>query len=72
MDVYFSFSDDQGTHWSTPTLVNSVAGDDKIQFWPVVSIGARGEVNVVYYESREVHLSSDSLAMTALSASAEA
>jgi hypothetical protein len=63
MDVYLSYSDDQGAHWSTPNLVNPVAGDDKIQFWPVVNIGTRGEVNVVYYESREFHLSSDPLAI---------
>jgi hypothetical protein len=38
-----------------------VAGDGVIQFWPVVSFGAHGEVNVVYYQSREVHLSSNPL-----------
>jgi hypothetical protein len=40
-------------------LINPVAGDGKIQFWPVVSVGTNGEVNVVYYQSQEVHLSSD-------------
>ncbi len=63
MDIYLSFSDDGGATWSTPSLINQVAGDGKIQFWPVVSVGARGEVNVVYYQSQEVHLSSDPLAI---------
>ena len=62
-DIYLSFSDNRGATWNTPALINPVAGDGKIQFWPVVSVGARGEVNVVYYESREVHLSSDPLAI---------
>lgn len=56
-DIYLSFSDNNGMTWSTPTLINPTAGDGKIQFWPVVSVGARGEVNVVYYESREISTS---------------
>lgn len=63
MDIYLSASNDRGATWSEPTLINPVAGDDKIQFWPVVSIGEEGQVNVVYYESREVHISADPLAI---------
>ena len=63
MDIYLSTSDSHGTSWSKPALINPIAGDGKIQFWPVVSVGAHGEVNVVYYQSREVHLSSDPLAI---------
>ncbi len=55
-DIYLSHSDDNGATWSTPTLINPTAGDGKIQFWPVVSIGSRGEVNVVYYQSQEINL----------------
>jgi len=55
-DVYLTFSDDNGATWSTPTLITPMAGDDKIQFWPVVTVGPQGEVNVVYYESQEVQL----------------
>ncbi len=62
-DIYLSFSDNGGATWSTPTLINQVAGDGKIQFWPVVSVGSHGEVNVVYYQSQEVHISSDPLAI---------
>ncbi len=54
-DIYLSFSDNNGATWSTPTLINPAAGDGRIQFWPVVSIGRNGEVNVVYYESQEIH-----------------
>ncbi len=63
MDIYLSTSDNHGASWSTPALINPVAGDGVIQFWPVVSFGAHGEVNVVYYQSQEVHLSSDPLAI---------
>jgi Dockerin type I domain len=58
-DIYLTFSDDQGTTWSTPTLINPAAGDGKIQLWPVVTVGPDGAVNVVYYESREVQLNPD-------------
>jgi hypothetical protein len=63
MDIYLSSSDIHGTSWSKPVLINPVAGDGKIQFWPVVSVGSNGAVNVVYYQSQEVHLSSDPLAI---------
>jgi len=59
-DVYLAFSDDNGATWSTPTLITPTAGDGKIQFWPVVTLGPTGQVNVVYYESQEVQLNPDS------------
>jgi hypothetical protein len=59
-DIYLTFSDDKGATWSTPTLINQVAGDGKIQFWPVVTVGPSGEVNIVYYESQEAQLNPDS------------
>ena len=58
-DVYLTFSDDNGATWSTPTLITPMAGDDKIQFWPVVTVGPQGEVNVVYYESQETTTTSN-------------
>jgi len=61
MDIYLSSSDNHGATWSKPVLINPVAGDGKIQFWPVVSVGSHGEVNVVYYQSQEAHLSPDPL-----------
>jgi hypothetical protein len=63
MDIYLSTSDTHGTSWSNPVLINPVSGDGKIQFWPVVSVGTNGEVNVVYYQSQEVHISSDPFAI---------
>jgi hypothetical protein len=59
-DIYLTFSDDKGATWSTPTLINQLAGDGKIQFWPVVTVGPSGEINVVYYESQEAQLNPDS------------
>jgi hypothetical protein len=61
-DIYLDSSNDNGATW-TSTLINPVARDGKIQFWPVVNIGGNGEVNVVYYESREEHVSSNPLAI---------
>ncbi len=55
-DIYLAHSDDNGATWSTPVLINPTAGDMKIQFWPVVTVGPQGDVNVVYYESREIQL----------------
>jgi dockerin type I repeat protein len=55
-DIYLTFSDDNGATWSTPTLITPTGGDGKIQFWPVVTVGPQGEVNVVYYESQEIQL----------------
>jgi len=58
-DIYLAFSDDNGATWSTPTLITPTAGDGRIQFWPVVTVGPQGEINVVYYESQEVRLNPD-------------
>ncbi len=54
-DVYVTFSDNQGETWSTPVPVSPVA-DGNIHFWPVVNVTKRGEVTVVFYQSREVNL----------------
>lgn len=57
-DVYVTFSDDQGDTWSTPTPLHPVA-DGNQQFWPDVSTGRRGTVDVTYYEMRDVNLTPD-------------
>ncbi len=51
-DVYLAFSDNFGATW-TIRPVHPTA-DGNAHFFPVVSVGKRGEVNVVYYQSREV------------------
>ncbi len=62
-DIYLSHSDDNGATWSTPVLVNPAAGDGKIQFWPVVTVGPQGEVSIVYYESQEIQVNPNPLAI---------
>lgn len=57
-DAYVIYSDDEGTTWSDPEPLHPTA-DGKIQFWPVVTVNSRGEVSVLYYESREVNVTPD-------------
>ena len=51
-DVFLAFSDDGGATWSEPVLVAG-GGDGLIQFWPTVSVGPTGAVDVTYSESFE-------------------
>lgn len=51
-DVYLAFSDDRGATWSAPVLVAG-GGDGLIQFWPTVSVGPTGAVDVTWSESFE-------------------
>ncbi len=52
LDVYLRYSDDSGATWSAATLVAG-GGDGLIQFWPVVSVQADGDVAVSWNESLE-------------------
>ena len=58
-DIYLTHSDDNGATWSTPLLITPTGGDNKIQFWPVVTVGPQGDVNVVYYESQEMQVTAN-------------
>lgn len=51
-DVYLAYSDDRGATWSAPVLVAG-GGDGRIQFWPTISVGATGAVDLTWYESLE-------------------
>ncbi len=51
-DVYLAYSDDDGATWSAPILAAG-GGDGLIQFWPTVSVGPAGTVDLTYYESYE-------------------
>jgi hypothetical protein len=57
-DVYVTFSDDRGATWSEPRPLHPVA-DGARQFWPAISVGLFGEVDVTYYEMRDVNLTPD-------------
>lgn len=52
--AFVSFSDDRGLTFITPTpIAPPVPATGVKRLWPVVTVGAGGEVNVVYYESQE-------------------
>jgi hypothetical protein len=51
-DVYLMYSDDRGATWSAPVLVSG-GGDGLIQFWPTISVGPAGVVDVTWSESFE-------------------
>ncbi len=51
-DVYLAYSDDDGATWSAPILAAG-GGDGLIQFWPTVSVGPAGTVDLTYYQSYE-------------------
>jgi len=55
-DVFIKYSDNGGTSWSAPILVNGAIGDQKAQFWPVVSVTDGGLVSVFYYEDVETNV----------------
>lgn len=61
MQIYVSYSDDQGRTWSRPTVpVGSVPPSGVKQFWPTISITANGNVNLVYYRSEERQVTAES------------
>jgi len=54
INVFLSFSDDGGATWSSPkSIAGSVPATGVKRFWPVVTVGSEGSVDVVYYESLE-------------------
>ncbi len=57
-DILLRFSDDKGLTWQGPFHVNPPS-DGRKNFWPVVSVDGRGNVNVVYYSSDEANVTPD-------------
>jgi len=57
-DILLQFSDNGGTTWSAPVHVNP-AGDERKDFWPVVSVDQNGNVDVVYVSSNEANVTAD-------------
>jgi hypothetical protein len=54
IQVFVSYSDDQGRTWSAPTpLAGPVPPTGLKRWWPVVSVEPGGAVDVVYDESQE-------------------
>ncbi len=54
VDVYFTRSIDQGTTWTTPTILNTDAATPGDQFFPFVEVDNSGRVHVVFYDTRAV------------------
>ncbi len=53
LDIYFSFSADDGTHWSTPLIVNDdPAGLGRHQFHPNAAIDEAGNISLCWYDGR--------------------
>ena len=55
---FISFSDDKGATWITPTrFAPAVPANGVKRMWPVPTVGASGDVDVVYYQSQETDTS---------------
>ena len=54
VDIYFSRSIDQGSTWSTPTIVNTDADVPGDQFFSWIEVDDSGRLHLLYYDSRSV------------------
>lgn len=54
VDIYITRSTDQGSTWSTPTIVNTDADVPGDQFFSWIEVDESGRVHVLYYDSRSV------------------
>lgn len=52
-DVYISISDDQGTNWTEPRILNDDTNPDLHQFFPSLTINDRGTLVITWYDRRE-------------------
>lgn len=52
LDIYLSFSDDQGDTWSTPQIVNDDLDVEKHQFYSSITVNDKGEPIVAWYDRR--------------------
>lgn len=66
-EAFISHSDDRGHTWSKPTrLARRVPQTGVKRMWPVPSVDSDGNVNVMYYESREVATAANPQCVTSL------
>jgi hypothetical protein len=54
VDMYFTKSNDQGTSWSTPVVINGDADPPGDQFFPWIEVDQEGRVHVMYLDTRNV------------------
>jgi hypothetical protein len=52
IDIYFTRSLDQGTTWTTPTVVNGDASPPGDQFFSWIEVDEDGRLHMVYYDTR--------------------
>ena len=54
VDVYFTTSNNQGTTWTTPVVINGDGDPPGDQFFPWIEVGGEGRVHVMYLDTRNV------------------
>ncbi|MHC4413983.1 MAG: hypothetical protein ACYS0G_01735 [Planctomycetota bacterium] len=52
VDLYFTRSNDQGTSWTTPVVINNDADPPGDQFFPWIEVDRAGRLHVVFLDSR--------------------
>ena len=52
VDIYMCKSMDQGTTWSTPTIVNSDSATPSDQFFSWIEVDGSGRVHLLFYDTR--------------------
>jgi hypothetical protein len=51
-DIYLSFSDDKGTTWSNPTVVNNDKLENSDQFYSTIDVNEKGIPILCFYDKR--------------------
>jgi Tfp pilus assembly protein PilF len=59
VDLYFQKSTNQGTTWTTPVILNTDGFPPGDQFWPWLEVDQRGELHVVFHDSRNTAQNDD-------------
>lgn len=52
MDIYLSFSDDHGTAWSAPTIVNDDGVESTHQYYSGIDVNDQGVLSLCWYDRR--------------------
>jgi hypothetical protein len=56
-DIFITYSDDQGSTWSTPARITTpVPATGVKRFWPTVAVRPGGDVDVIYMQSQETQV----------------
>jgi len=61
VDLYFTKSQDQGTRWTTPRVINGEGPYVGDQFFPWIEVDAEGRLHVVYLDSRHTQQNDNTL-----------